>query len=65
MKILKNNTAELHTMVTVANGYTTVQCFTSASLSTNDKISVKLAKSSENIDITCDGGGYLQLIKMN
>lgn len=64
MKLLKNNTAELHTMVTVANGYTTVQCFTSATLTTNDKISVQLAKSSEGVNVTCDGGGYLQLIKL-
>lgn len=64
MKILKNE-AEEHTMITVANGYTTVQCFTSATLTTNDKISVQLAKSSEGVNVTCDGGGYLQLIKMN
>lgn len=64
MKILKNG-AEEHTMITVANGYTTVQCFTSATLTTNDKISVQLAKRSEGVNVTCDGGGYLQLIKMN
>ena len=64
MKILKNG-AEEHTMITVANGYTTVQCCTSATLTTNDKISVQLAKSSEGINVTCDGGGYLQLIKLS
>ena len=63
MKILKNG-AEEHTMITVANGYTTVQCCASATLTTNDKISVQLAKSSEGVNVTCDGGGYLQLIKL-
>lgn len=52
-------------MITVANGYTTVQCFTTATLSTNDKVSVQLAKSTEGVNVICDGGGYLQLIKMN
>ena len=64
MKLLKNNT-EIHTKITIANGYTTVQCCTSATLYTNDKVSVQLAKSSEGVNVTCDGGGYLQLIKMN
>lgn len=64
MKILRNG-AEEHTMTTVANGYTTVQCFTTATLSTNDKVSVQLAKSTEGVNVICDGGGYLQLIKMN
>lgn len=64
MKILRNG-AEEHTMITVANGYTTVQCFTTATLSTNDKVSVQLAKSTEGVNVICDGGGYLQLIKMN
>ena len=64
MKILRNG-AEEHTMVTVANGYTTVQCFTTATLSANSKVSVQLAKSTEGVNVTCDGGGYLQLIKMN
>lgn len=64
MKILRNGVEE-HTMVTVANGYTTVQCFTTATLSTNDKVSVQLAKSTEGVNVICDGGGYLQLIKMN
>lgn len=63
MKILRNG-AEEHTMITVANGYTTVQCFTIATLSENSKVSVQIAKSTENIDVTCDGGGYLQLIKL-
>lgn len=63
MKILRNG-AEEHTMITVANGYTTVQCFTTATLSENSKVSVQIAKSTENIDVTCDGGGYLQLIKL-
>lgn len=63
MKILRNG-AEEHTMITVANGYTTVQCFTTAALSENSKVSVQIAKSTENIDVTCDGGGYLQLIKL-
>lgn len=63
MKILRNG-AEEHTMITVANGYTTVQCFTTATLSENGKVSVQIAKSTENIDVTCDGGGYLQLIKL-
>ena len=64
MKILRNG-AEEYTMVTVANGYTTVQCFTTATLSSNSKVSVQLAKSTEGVNVTCDGGGYLQLIKMN
>lgn len=64
MKILRDG-AEEHTMITLANGYTTVQCFTTATLSSNSKVSVQLAKSSEGINVTCDGGGYLQLIKMN
>ena len=64
MKILRNGAGE-HTMITVANGYTTVQCFTTATLSTNDKVSVQLAKSTEGVNVICDGGGYLQLIKMN
>lgn len=64
MKILKNG-AEEHTMITIANGYTTVQCFTTATLSTNDKVSVQLAKSTEGVNVICEGGGYLQLIKMN
>lgn len=64
MKILRNG-AEEHTMITVANGYTTVQCFTTVTLSTNDKVSVQLAKSTEGVNVICDGGGYLQLIKMN
>lgn len=63
MKILRNGTEE-HSMITIANGYTTIQCFTSATLYTNDKISVQLAKSTEGISVTCDGGGYLQLIKL-
>lgn len=63
MKILRNG-AEEHTMITVANGYTTVQCFTTVTLSENSKVSVQIAKSTENIDVTCDGGGYLQLIKL-
>ena len=63
MKILRNG-AEEHTMITVANGYTTVQCFTTATLSENSKVSVQIAKSTENIDVICDGGGYLQLIKL-
>lgn len=64
MKILRDG-AEEHTMITLVNGYTTVQCFTTATLSSNSKVSVQLAKSSEGINVTCDGGGYLQLIKMN
>lgn len=64
MKLLKNNT-EMYTMITVANGYTTVQCFTAATLSTDDKVSVQIAKSTEGVNVTCDGDGYLQLIKMN
>lgn len=63
MKILRNG-AEEHTMITVANGYTTVQCFTTATLSENSKVSVQISKSTENIDVICDGGGYLQLIKL-
>lgn len=64
MKVLKNNTG-IHTKITIANGYTTIQCFTSATLTANDKISVQISKSSENVNVICDGGGYLQLIKMN
>ena len=64
MKILRDG-AEEHTMITLVNGYTTVQCFTTATLSSNSKVSVQLAKSSEGVNVTCDGGGYLQLIKMN
>ena len=63
MKILKNG-AEAHTMITVANGYTTIQCCTILTMSVGNWVSVQLSKGSQGIQTTCDGGGYLQIVKL-
>lgn len=63
MKILKNG-AEAHTMVTVANGYTTIQCCTILTMHAGNWVSVQLSKGSQGIQTTCDGGGYLQIVKL-
>lgn len=63
MKILKNG-AEAHTMITVANGYTTIQCCTFLTLTTGDWVSVQLSKGSQDIQTICEGGGYLQIVKL-
>ena len=63
MKILKNN-LQAYSEIRVANGYTTLQCCVALTLHTNDYMSVEISKSSTNIQVTCDGGGYLQLIKL-
>ena len=63
MKILKNG-AEAHTMVTVANGYTTIQCCVFLTMNANNWVSVQLSKGSQDIQTTCDGGGYLQIVKL-
>ena len=63
MKILKNG-AEAHTMVTVANGYTTIQCCVLLTMNANNWVSVQLSKGSQDIQTTCDGGGYLQIVKL-
>nr|DAF34608.1 MAG TPA: Complement C1q-like protein [Caudoviricetes sp.] len=63
MKILKNG-AEAHSMITVANGYTTIQCCVLLTMSIGDWISAQIAKSSEDIQTICEGGGYLQIVKL-
>lgn len=63
MKILKNG-AEAHSMITVANGYTTIQCCVLLTMSIGDWISAQIAKSSEDIKTICEGGGYLQIVKL-
>lgn len=63
MKILKNG-AEAHTMITVANGYTTIQCCTILTMNAGNWVSVQLSKGSQGIQTTCDGGGYLQIVKL-
>ena len=63
MKILKNG-AEAHSMITVANGYTTIQCCVLLTMSIGDWISAQIAKSSEDIQAICEGGGYLQIVKL-
>lgn len=63
MKILKNGT-EAHSMITVANGYTTIQCCVLLTMSIGDWISAQIAKSSEDIQTICEGGGYLQIVKL-
>ena len=63
MQILKNG-AEAHTMVTVANGYTTIQCCTILTMHTGNWVSVQLSKGSQGIQTTCEGGGYLQIVKL-
>lgn len=63
MKILKNG-AEAHTMITVANGYTTIQCCVLLTMNANNWVSVQLSKGSQDIQTTCDGGGYLQIVKL-
>lgn len=63
MKILKNG-ANAHEMVTVANGYTTIQCCTILTMNVDNWVSVQLSKSSQEIQTTCDGGGYLQIVKL-
>ena len=63
MKILKSG-AEAHTMVTVANGYTTIQCCVLLTMNANNWVSVQLSKGSQEIQTTCDGGGYLQIVKL-
>lgn len=63
MKILKNG-AELHANITPANGYCTVETCVLATLSTGDWISAQIAKSTEGIEVTCEGGGYLQIVKL-
>lgn len=63
MKILKNG-AEAHTMVTVANGYTTIQCCTFLTMNAGNWVSVQLSKGSQDIKTTCDGNGYLQIVKL-
>lgn len=63
MKILKNG-AEAHSVITVANGYTTIQCCVLLTMSIGDWISAQIAKSSEDIQAICEGGGYLQIVKL-
>lgn len=63
MKILKNG-AELHANITPANGYCTVETCVLATLSTGDWVSAQIAKSTEGIEVTCEGGGYLQIVKL-
>ena len=63
MKILRNK-SEAHTEIRVANGYTTLQCCTVLNLRTNDYMAAEISKSSTSIEVTCDGGGYLQLVKL-
>lgn len=63
MKILKNG-AEAHTMVTVANGYTTIQCCVLLTMNANNWVSVQLSKGSQEVQTTCDGNGYLQIVKL-
>ncbi|MDO4468422.1 MAG: collagen-like protein [Bacillota bacterium] len=63
MKILKNG-ANAHEMVTVANGYTTIQCCVLLTMSAGDWVSAQLSKGSEGVQTICEGGGYLQIVKL-
>lgn len=63
MKLLKNS-SEAHTEIRIANGYTSLQCCTIFTLNKDDCIAVQVSKSSEDVQVTCDGGGYLQLVKL-
>ena len=63
MKILRNGTDQ-HSMISVANGYTTIETHVFLTLSTGDWVSVQLSKSSDSVNTTCDGGGYLQIVKL-
>lgn len=63
MKILKNN-SQVQSEIRVANGYTTLHCCVALSLQINDYMAAEISKTSTNIEVTCDGGGYLRLIKL-
>lgn len=63
MKILKNNT-ELHANITLANGYCTIETCVLATLVIGDWVSAQIAKGSGSVETTCEGGGYLQIVKL-
>lgn len=63
MKIIRSG-KDLHSMITVANGYCTIETCVLATFSTGDWVSAQIAKASEGVEVTCDGGGYLQIVKL-
>lgn len=63
MKILKNG-IDAHSTIVVANGYTTIETLVFLTLTTGDWVSVQLSKSSDSVNTICEGGGYLQIVKL-